>query len=93
MASAWELGGRGIGDWTTPDAVERRPGAVRQPALFVDGADGPPAVATRVVPLEDWFGDGRGFYQVIVEIGGVRVVDRLSPGAGRRRGGATRRTR
>lgn len=90
MASDWELGGRGIGDWTTPERVERRPGAVRH-RLFVDGADGPPAVATRVVPLEDWFGDRRGFYQVIVEIGGVRVTDRISRGADRAGRGEVRR--
>ncbi len=57
---------------TTAASGGPRIGAVRH-RLFVDGAGGPPSVATRVVPVADWFGDARGLYQVIVEIGGVRA--------------------
>lgn len=60
-------------EWDLDDGVafDRR---VRH-RLFVDGGEHPPRVATRVVPLADWFGDGRGCYQVIVEIDGVRLSD------------------
>ena len=88
--SAWELGGTEIGDWTAPGIGSEPTAAVRH-RLFVDGGDGPPSVATRVVPVEDWFGDGRGFYQVIVKIDGVRVADRLSSGGGRERDPGVRR--
>lgn len=79
MIEEWDLDdgvlGEGWGRGSDDDADFD--GRVRH-RLFVDGGERPPRVATRIVPLADWFGDGRGCYQVVVEIDGVRAPDSAS---------------